>query len=544
MTGRNRRRRRWSGSAHAAGFLAGTGLLALVATAPVVSGTFSSTTGSASSFSAAASFTTYPEAVLADSPWMYHRSDDAPNMAAGSQAYNTAAPARPGYYAVPTDASPSPVAGARLRYNFDEGTNNLINDSSGLYNHGSKSNAVGWIPGVSGFAVNFPSIDPNAHFVRSGSAPLAHTNTAFTLMAWVKLSHAGAPGTKPPTQTVLSLHPNSGYYSGALRYDNSDDKWHFAMTAASNDSAVAKDVASKSTAKYNTWTHITIVHEVTPKPERKLRVVVDAEDSGPGGPGTFAAWDCTNCNLEIGRRRDNGVLGSGFAGQVDEVRVFDKVITPLEYLQEVGFALIQAGQPGALQGPVQGLQSSTSVKFNGITGGGPGLAMNAYNNTAVAAPGPAQCTLETWVKLSGTDGGSMIALATHKTDAGPGGGTPDRVLYVDSGSRFTFLVVAGGVQKSVRSPSSYLDDQWHHVAASVGPAGTKLYVDGALVATDANTGALALGASGYWRWGGSRLDGVPNQPVNHFFSGWLDEVAVYHTQLADDRIAAHYSSNF
>ena len=77
--------------------------------------------------------------------------------------------------------------------------------------------------------------------------------------------------------------------------------------------------------------------------------------------------------------------------------------------------------------------------------------------------------------------------------------------------RLIFGVYQGSVQTSPR-PRAYNDGQWHHVVASLGPAGMALYVDGVSVGqpSDVTTGQRY---NGYWRVGGDNVDGVA-QPAD------------------------------
>ena len=52
----------------------------------------------------------------------------------------------------------------------------------------------------------------------------------------------------------------------------------------------------------------------------------------------------------------------------------------------------------------------------------------------------------------------------------------------------------------------------------------KLYVDGALVGTNPQTGAQDY--NGYWRVGGDNSPGA-GQPTSNYFAGTIDEAAVY-----------------
>ena len=79
---------------------------------------------------------------------------------------------------------------------------------------------------------------------------------------------------------------------------------------------------------------------------------------------------------------------------------------------------------------------------------------------------------------------------------------------------------------SPRRPPSYNDNQWHHVVATQGADGMKLYVDGLQVATNAATDAASY--TGYWRVGGDRCYGGQ---TSNYLAGTVDEAAVYATAL-------------
>ena len=100
--------------------------------------------------------------------------------------------------------------------------------------------------------------------------------------------------------------------------------------------------------------------------------------------------------------------------------------------------------------------------------------------------------------------------------------------------KLSFGVSSGG-QQTVVSPAAYNDGLWHHVVATQGPAGMRLYVDG--IERGANA-AVTTGQSytGYWRAGGDRCW---TGTTSSYFAGALDEVAVYPRALpaAADRRA-------
>jgi hypothetical protein len=101
-------------------------------------------------------------------------------------------------------------------------------------------------------------------------------------------------------------------------------------------------------------------------------------------------------------------------------------------------------------------------------------------------------------------------------------------------------VYTGGFATIVTT-ASYNDDTWHHVVGTQGSGGMRLYVDGVLQGQ--NTTTVNQTYDGYWRIGGDSLDSWPNQPTSRFFSGSIDEVAVYPAVLSAAAVTAHYAAS-
>ncbi|WP_344172879.1 LamG domain-containing protein [Pilimelia columellifera] len=108
---------------------------------------------------------------------------------------------------------------------------------------------------------------------------------------------------------------------------------------------------------------------------------------------------------------------------------------------------------------------------------------------------------------------------------------------IDSTGKLAFVVKPSGAGSRVVHSVTVNDGAWHHVAASVGAAGLKLYLDGELVATAATTSAANFTA--YWRVGGNNLAGYTARPSSDHLTGTVDEVAVYHRQLTDNEVKVH-----
>ena len=184
---------------------------------------------------------------------------------------------------------------------------------------------------------------------------------------------------------------------------------------------------------------------------------------------------------------------------------------------------VTKGGAGAIPG-----DADKSATFSG---GSTGIA---YTTKQVSPPN--EFTLEGWFKTNTTTGGKLFGFG-DKTNTNSS--KYDRQVYMDNSGRIIFGVSGQGVQ-TVTSPSTYRNNAWHHVVATQGPTGMKLYVDGALVGQNANSKFGQGGYWGYWRIGGDNLNSWPSKPSSNFFKGSLDEMALYHRELSAAEVTAHH----
>lgn len=110
-------------------------------------------------------------------------------------------------------------------------------------------------------------------------------------------------------------------------------------------------------------------------------------------------------------------------------------------------------------------------------------------------------------------------------------------VRTDDTGRLTVRLQSTTDSYEVTTPEAILADRWYMLAFSFGSAGMKLYVDDSLADTDSYTGGLAgnyeplaFGAN-TWASDPGELDPV------EYFSGFLDEVAVFGSQLSGAQIA-------
>jgi PKD repeat protein len=193
--------------------------------------------------------------------------------------------------------------------------------------------------------------------------------------------------------------------------------------------------------------------------------------------------------------------------------------------------------------------SDRAIPGTGVTLGVAGVHGSAasFNGTATATatqvsqPGPDLFSVEAWFKTTSTTGGHIAGYGTRKTG---NSGWMDRMVYLDGAGRVSFGVYApargSGSAKAVSSAAGFNDGAWHHVVGTVGPKGLRLYVDAKLVGSraEATTGRYY---SGVWRIGGDNVpSGWPNRPTSMYFTGTIDEVAVYGSALSAAKVAEHY----
>ncbi|MGT2425617.1 LamG domain-containing protein [Amnibacterium kyonggiense] len=168
-----------------------------------------------------------------------------------------------------------------------------------------------------------------------------------------------------------------------------------------------------------------------------------------------------------------------------------------------------------------------------------GTSTYAYSATSVT--GPQVFTIEAYFQTTAAQG-KIIGFGNKST----GNSTSyDRHLYITTAGRLSFGVYNGTSPSYhvITSPAAVTDGAWHHVAATLSADGMKLYLDGALVASDPTTTA-AENSTGYWRVGDDNVSGWPGGTASGFFAGRLRDVGVYTVALTAQQVAAHAAPAF
>ncbi|MEW1860918.1 LamG-like jellyroll fold domain-containing protein [Streptomyces sp. NPDC088194] len=186
---------------------------------------------------------------------------------------------------------------------------------------------------------------------------------------------------------------------------------------------------------------------------------------------------------------------------------------------------------------------SVGGPVHGVTPGAvPGSKAYTFNGTSQWTysdrqhPQPKQYSVEAWFKTTTTKGGKIIGFGNDPTQTSV---HYDKHIYMLNSGQLVFGINSPKVQ-TITTSAKYNNGVWHHVVATEGTGGSKLYVDGVLKGSNtAMTGSEAY--AGYWRVGGDNLNGWPTRPTSDDLAGSIDEAAVYPTVLTAAQVASHYA---
>ena len=132
---------------------------------------------------------------------------------------------------------------------------------------------------------------------------------------------------------------------------------------------------------------------------------------------------------------------------------------------------------------------------------------------------PQNFTISIWLKTTATDGRVVIFDSSQCSHI-----DWDRMIFLANGQA-AFYVFPGSYQAIYGGPN-ISDNKWHHLAATLGADGMKLYVDGNLVASNVDV-TTAQSLTGYWRVGGFSH----STPL-----GSYDDFIVYNRVLSESEI--------
>jgi hypothetical protein len=417
---------------------------------------------------------------------------------------------------------------ARWRLDDTTGSDDTGNGFAATLSGGPVLGAGRIVPGLDGqsrSALTFDGIDDVA---TTAGPVLADTSKSFSVAAWVKLSdntagHHILEQTGPTGSALL------------LEYAHIANAWK--ITAPSADGTAFPGAASTSVPRLNTWTHVVGTYDSA---AHTMKIYVN------GVPETTATgittWQAT------GPLR----IGSGWAGSLAEVQVWNRVLSDTEV-----FDLSDPMKVGEVAvwhmeevGPGPAFDSSALAHdltfFNGAsippTGAGQtgtGLQLDGIDDYA-APDGQVlhtdqSFTVSLWVRPNAT-ATQQTFISQESLSPGTVGGFALK-FGPDSGGQWKFRIYASATDSAdadatfATAPATNVTTAFHHLVGvfDAQKLEIRLYVDGALKMTTAmNAQWHAWDAAG-------RLVLGRHQPTSTLepTSGDLDEVRVYQGVVTD-----------
>ena len=307
----------------------------------------------------------------------------------------------------------SPGLPAKDNWSFDEGTGSSAADSIGGHSATLSSGAAWSSLGRVGSALSLDSTKTSSASVTLPTASL-DTSKSFTISAWARLSNL--------TQTsVIASQDGTQSSSFSLYYSAGLGKWAFNRNAS--DVAAPTVIRSESTAipVAGVWTHLLGVYD---KDAQTILLYVNGVPQGD--PVAFASPWTAGGPFRIGGGQYAGVPANYFAGQIDEVELWNRIVSPTEITGLEGMndsqdnprpALVADWEFNETSGPTAA-DSSDYGRTASLAGGasffddsddvegtmGNVVSLNGSSSSYLSTPGPivdsqGDFTVSTWVQL-------------------------------------------------------------------------------------------------------------------------------------------------
>lgn len=405
----------------------------------------------------------------------------------------------------------------RAHWTFDEGAGSVAYDHSGNGNDATLHGPT-WVPGASGSALSFDGLDDYAQAVTINAPRI-------TVAAWVNVSQFFED------DAGRAIVSNGHYYTdqGYMLYEATSLPYNRGQAfITTSDGRFAID-AAQQLLNVNEWYHLAMTYDGT-----TFSLYVN------GVPDTTipASGEINPASQALLLGATYWPTGAKFAGILDEVRVYDRALSPegvAELAQAITPSLVAHwsfdegsgntagdGSPNQHDGIINGAGwvpgvSGTALEFDGddFVDVGSGL---------VLPTNPSAFSIAAWIRTT-HDSGTIFVQTTP-------GQTGSDVNHHLMAAHFDEYPPNGG-GSSFMAP--LLDGQWHHVAVVVDDGTRQLYVDGLPDALGpqeiyggANPEATRIGDRNGWL------------PELYAFVGTIDDVRIYDRDLSSEQMRDLY----
>ncbi len=396
---------------------------------------------------------------------------------------------------VPTNPLPPSILGY---WKFDEGNGNIAHDASLYQNDGVLSNGTLWTTqSISGYAIEFDGVDDYVNVLDSASLDLSN---AFTIDAWIKLNG------QERYPIIGKWNDNNGNYQWAYLMEFNNNVLR--LTISDNNSQWDY-LFGNTILQIGLWYHVTATFD-----NGVMKLYINDQLDAEKLSSIVTSVGQNDEPVNIGYANMNGNKNLYFAGIIDEVKIFDKAITPPPSLPLLGYWKFDEGSGNTVfdettnhnDGLIQGSTWTTdsvsgyALEFDGIDDSiyiGQPPSLNLYNKVKI----------EAWIKRNSNQDGIVVSkngpyylrIAGNKIEGG---------VYF-GGSNWVNLFGVTNIPLN----------QWYKVSMSYDGSMLNLYINDILDASMPLTGSMPYtGQSLYIGWG------LPGQ--NQYFHGIMDEVKI------------------
>ncbi|MGW0215929.1 LamG domain-containing protein [Micromonospora chokoriensis] len=152
----------------------------------------------------------------------------------------------------------------------------------------------------------------NKGWAATSAAPPIDSSRSFSVAAWARIT---------TTSTFGSVVAVNGTNNGAWQLQrDKGGSWYFHTFSGDSTTHTRTSVVSKEWAPIGAWQHIAGVYDAGAK---EIRIFVNGEKVGTQPLSSL--WKSTGI-MQVGRVRYNGVEGNYFDGDIDDVRLWDRVV--------------------------------------------------------------------------------------------------------------------------------------------------------------------------------------------------------------------------
>ena len=321
--------------------------------------------------------------------------------------------------------------------------------------------------------------------------------------------------------------------------------------AANNNSAWRTNLTYDISSYENQWIYVAFtISGLSGTQTGKLYVDGNKVAEYTGVAGYYSVYP-----FLIGNGKSSAFEGE-FNGEIDEVKVWDYVLTPYQVAQEynngapvrywkfdkgeggTAYDYSGNGNDGTIYPGTAGTNTATSTMWsNGVNGKINGSLDFDGTDDYVSIPiiNYDYYTIKSWFKTTAFTG------TIYSTTLGTYSNPPKGGIQIINGKARFYIGYIDSAYRYIESKSLVNDGIWHHIVAISDTDKSYLYIDGELQGTSSYTSADSLVVPDKTSVG-VHLDSDPVYKA--YFDGQIDEVKIWNYALAPDDIKREYNGGF